>query len=141
MSEDREDSRRPSSLTGGAGFTLEDRIGAWLAAAMIAGESPLGVDFGPISEIQFQTAEPLDDVKVTASNSGRTWSASIKSFDLLTNSHLNDEFIDEAWGQMALDKFESDSLVGFACGPVAQGTLRQLEKLIATARHDSPENL
>ncbi len=66
-------------VTGGGGFTFEDRVGAWLAAGMAAGEMPLGVGVAVPVEVRFQGSASgffLDDMVVTGDVAGGPrWSA------------------------------------------------------------------
>jgi hypothetical protein len=41
----------PVKNLSGAGFTFEDRVGAWMAAALLAGATPLDAELGPPTRI------------------------------------------------------------------------------------------
>jgi hypothetical protein len=135
--------RTPPATTGGAGFHFEDRVGAWFAAALLAGRQPLGPRFGTLARIRFQTERALDDIEVTSeSDPERRWAASIKRFDMLSGASLREDFVSGAWQELTLDAFDADSdFVGFASGPVAPGNRRSVEKLIAAAGTDTPDGL
>jgi hypothetical protein len=137
------DPASPASGTGGAGFAFEDYVGAWFAAALLAGASPLGPQFGPIATIRFQAHQPLDDIVVTAaSEPPLIWSASVKRFDMLRGRKLHDEFVQAAWRELTAGYADGDRrFVGFASGPVADGNWRSLQKLISAAEKDTPIGL
>ena len=88
----------PAFNTGGGGFEYEDLVGAWVAAGLAAGASPLGVEIGVPRELRFQAAasgSTLDDIVITGDAEDEPrWCASIKSFDMLVGSKLPDEFVD-----------------------------------------------
>jgi hypothetical protein len=43
----------PVKNTSGGGYAFEDRVGAWPAAALLAGQAPLDADLGPPLRIDF----------------------------------------------------------------------------------------
>ncbi|MFI7027011.1 hypothetical protein ACIBMZ_30345 [Micromonospora sp. NPDC049900] len=128
-------------ITGGGGFTFEDRVGAWLAAGMAAGEMPLGVGVAVPVEVRFQGGASgfiLDDVVVTGDAARRPqWSASVKSFDMLTGARLHTEFVQAAWRDILADRFRpAADRVGLVSGSAAQGTWVELGELIGEAAAD-----
>ncbi|MGW4498902.1 hypothetical protein ACWENR_09825 [Micromonospora sp. NPDC004336] len=128
-------------ITGGGGFTFEDRVGAWLAAAMAAGEMPLGLGVAVPVEVRFQGSASgffLDDMVVTGDAAGRPrWSASVKSFDMLTGARLHTEFVEAAWRDILADRFRrAADRVGLVSGSAAQGTWVELGELIGEAAAD-----
>ena len=126
--------------TGGGGFVFEDQVGAWLAAGMAAGETPLGVKVGVPTEVRFQGSASeffLDDMVVTGDALGAPrWSASVKSFNMLTGDRLQTEFVQAAWRDILADRFQPADRVGLVTGSAAQGTWRELEELIGEADSD-----
>src|SRR4051812_32298471 len=111
---------------------------------MVAGESPVG-DLGPPQRIAFQEGvlgASLDDISIVAANGETRWYGSIKTFDLLTGSRLNDDFIATAWSQLLSPAFVPDrDFVGFVSGRAAEGNWQALLTLIETARTDAPDRL
>ena len=136
----------PASLTGGAGFSFEDRVGAWAGAALLSGASPVGADFGPLRAISFQGSalhEPLDDLVVVSRNQPhRRFTASIKSFDMLRGARLEAGFVADAWRRrLAADFDADDELLGLVSGSTAQGNWRSLVKLTTYAAADEPDRM
>jgi hypothetical protein len=137
--------RAPSAITtGGGGFEFENRVGAWVASALVAGTSPVG-QLGPPRVIGFQEkalGQVLDDIAVTAADGVTRWLASIKTYDLLTASKLNEEFVGEAWLQLLSDGFDlGRDFVGFVSGTAAEGNWQSLLQLIEEARTNPPDRL
>lgn len=127
--------------TGGGGFTFEDYVGAWLAAGMAAGEMPLGVGVAVPVAVRFQGSASgffLDDVVVTGDAAGGPqWSASVKSFDMLTRAKLHTGFVYAAWRDILADSFRpAADRVGLVSGSAAQGTWVELGELIGEAAAD-----
>ncbi|MET8042457.1 hypothetical protein ABZU25_16545 [Micromonospora sp. NPDC005215] len=128
-------------ITGGGGFNFEDRVGAWFAAGMAAGEMPLGVGVAVPVEVRFQGSASgffLDDMVVTGDAAGGPrWSASVKSFDMLTGARLHTEFVEAAWRDILADRFRrAADRVGLVSGSAAQGTWVELAELIGEAAAD-----
>lgn len=136
----------PASLTGGAGFSFEDRVGAWVAAGLLAGAQPLGTDFGPLSVISFQGSrvhQPLDDLLLlSCEQPSKRFTASLKSFDMLRGGKLETSFVADAWRRRLADDFDTDAeLLGFVSANTAHGAWRSLAKLVEYARNDDPNRL
>ena len=77
-------------------------------ARLLPGSSPVGLP-GPPRTIGFQEkalGQVLDDIAVTAADGVTRWLASIKTYDLLTASKLNEEFVRPAWLQLLSDRFD-----------------------------------
>ncbi|WP_229403322.1 hypothetical protein [Micromonospora okii] len=128
-------------ITGGGGFSFEDRVGAWLTAGMAAGEMPLGLGVAVPVEVRFQGSASgffLDDMVVTGDAAGGPrWSASVKSFDMLTGARLHTEFVEAAWRDILADRFRpAVDRVGLVSGSAAQGTWVELGELIGEAAAD-----
>jgi len=131
----------PAFNTGGGGFTYEDLVGAWAAAALLSGAAPLGLEVGPLGEIRFQTQSldrTLDDLLLAGEEiGGRRWSASIKSFDMLAAAELAPDFVRAAWHELLEGPFERNwDFIGFVCGRATEANWKALQKLIAAARSD-----
>jgi len=131
----------PTFTTGGGGFTFEDLIGGWLAAGLLAGASPLGGSIGVLATIRFQAGWDgwkLDDFVVTGGgDQAPRWTASAKSYNMLTGGRLPAEFVRQAWSDRLRDD-ERDGLdhVGFVCGQAAHGNWASLEKLVTYSAAD-----
>ncbi len=132
----------PTFTTGGGGFTFEDLIGGWLAAGLLAGASPLGVSIGAPATIRFQAGWDgwkLDDFLVIGDgDQAPRWTASAKSYNMLTGGRLPDEFVQQAWSDRLRDDHrEGLDHVGLVCGQAAQGNWASLEKLITYCGADT----
>jgi hypothetical protein len=135
----------PAFNTGGGGFHYEDLVGSWLVAAMLAGAEPLGPAIGIAAEIQFQRNAPgshLDDIVVVGEGlSGPRWSASVKSFDMLTGSKIEAAFVEVAWTELLEGSFEAGrDRIGLVCGRAAEGNWQELLDLTRTCAAD-PEGM
>jgi hypothetical protein len=133
-------------VSGGGGFEFEDLVGAWASAALLAGGSPLGVDFGVPRSIRFQASamgRALDDIVFhSSSGAGGEWTASVKSFDMLRGGRLHGEFVEQAWRHMLKGDFDRENdWVGFVSGPTAEGNWSALQQLILDAKSDTPDGL
>ena len=136
----------PAFSTGGGGFVFEDVVGGWAAAALLAGVSPFGIEFGVPTRVRFQGAAlgfELDDVVVVGGEPLLPVLAlSVKSFDMLRGAKVMSEFVEEAWAQLLSDGFRDGvDHVGFLSGSVAQTNVRALEHLISAARADTDAEL
>jgi hypothetical protein len=144
MTDDQQSTRArvaPAFNTGGGGFEFEDLVGAWCAAALAAGAAPLGVEIGIPGEIRFQGSASgwaLDDLVITGEGDGQPrWSASVKSFDMLSGSKLPAEFVATAWSEILASGFRAGrDRVGFVCGRAAEGNWDALLGLIGGAIAD-----
>lgn len=127
--------------TGGGGHDYEAAVGTWLAAALLAGASPLGSAVGLPQAIRLQARASgyrLDDIVVTGSAAGATTVAalSVKSFDMLKGRRLHDEFVEEAWKQILSAEFQEVDYVGFVCDRSALSNVNALDDLVKAARAD-----
>jgi hypothetical protein len=137
--------RAPSAITtGGGGFEFENRVGAWVASALVAGASPVG-QLGPPRTIGFQEKAlggVLDDISVTTADEVTRWLASIKTYDLLRSGKLDQEFVVQAWLQLLSDDFNlRRDFVGFVTGATAEGNWHSLLRLVEEARTNRPDRL
>ncbi len=132
----------PAFSTGGGGFEFEDLVGAFTAAALLAGAEPFGIEVGAVRSVRFQASAlgySLDDLVVEggAETTPRV-AASVKSFDVLRGGRLLAEFAEQAWRQLLGAGFrEGVDYVRFVCGEAAHGNLVALEELIRVARADT----
>lgn len=140
----------PALSTGGGGFTFETRAGAFIAAAMVAGEQPLGTDIGVPEQIRLQAGplgHVLDDVVVTGQDLHPTFGPSVlacsaKIFNMMPGGALLEEFVMGAWRELLREDFrEGHDRLGMLCGQAGAGNLRALEQLISAARGDSDAGL
>ena len=92
----------PIKLTGGRGFSFEDKVAAWYLAHLLTGRTPLGPSYGTVSRVDFQVGESgwrLDDLLITLHSSGtsRRAAISIKSNAQVTRKGLPANFVLSAW--------------------------------------------
>jgi hypothetical protein len=132
----------PAFSTGGGGFEFEDLVGAFTAAALLAGAEPFGVEVGVVRSVRFQARAlgySLDDLIVEGGvETTPRVAASVKSFDMLRGGRLLAEFVEQAWRDLLGAGFrEGVDSVGFVCGEAAHGNLVALEELIRVARADT----
>ncbi|HWK27202.1 MAG TPA: hypothetical protein VNS09_11590 [Solirubrobacter sp.] len=143
---DRPSNAKPTKNTGGGGFAFEDRVGAALAAFMLAGEAPLKPELGPPARLDFQVEADgwlLDDVLIHwATPSGQVrCCCSIKSYDMLQTTALA-SFVALAWRQILRQEFvEQRDLVGLVTATPSQTRWKDLQALIQDARSQTPEDL
>ncbi|MGO9790236.1 MAG: hypothetical protein ACLP8S_12290 [Solirubrobacteraceae bacterium] len=144
--DERSSGAGPAFVSGGGGFEFEDLIGAWASASLLAGGSPLGVEFGVPGSIRFQGSSigrTLDDILIQGSTEGiGEWTASVKSFDMLRGGRLNSDFVARAWQHILDGGFDRQrDWVGFVSGHVSDGNWTALHDLIIDARSDTTEGL
>jgi hypothetical protein len=87
--------------TGGGGFRYEDRVGAYIAAAILARARPRS-DLRVPERIDFQVADEgwaLDDLLYTASDGSRIC-LSIKSAQQFDGDRAPAEFVHDAWSEL-----------------------------------------
>ena len=92
------DKSSSTRLTGGEGFNFEDKVAAYFLASMLTGSHPCGVDFGAVSQVEWQVGGlgwQLDDLLVTsAAPTSVRYSISIKSDRQVTKTGFPQSFID-----------------------------------------------
>ncbi|WP_445185104.1 NACHT domain-containing protein [Pseudonocardia sp. Cha107L01] len=129
--------------TSGGGFTYEDQVGAYLAAALLADSHVLDVELGPPFRIDFQTAVDgwrLDDVLIHFSTPSGTsrWCVSVKSgayFAGAAPSDLNQRLWAELAQQSGSPFDEQQDLFGLITPPLEQGSYADLHELIRISRN------
>jgi hypothetical protein len=131
---------------GGGGFTFEDNVGAWLAAAMLVGAPPLDPELGAPIRIDFQVDVDgwcLDDVLITFTTA--RCCGSIKSFPQVANGRASADFVRRAWqdilgiSEAGLDP-DADRVV-MIMAPLDITARRDLQELIRLARAQDPADL
>lgn len=139
-------SASPVKTTSGGGYAFEDQVGAFLAAALLAGEPLLGTDVGPAFRIDFQVGVDgweLDDVLVTFASRVR-WCVSVKSSRYIGPSVPRD-FAERAWKEIAgvaRSGFDRGrDLIGVVTAPLDPGTFGHLQELIRLSREQDPVEL
>jgi hypothetical protein len=136
----------PVKNLSGAGFTFEDRVGAWMAAALLAGATPLDAELGPPTRIDFQVDADgwrLDDLLVTFA--AARWCASIKSFPQIKSGAASGDFVTRAWEELlgvSRSGFDPDiDLLGMISAPLDADARGDVHELIGMARAQAPEDL
>lgn len=140
---------RPVKITSGGGFTFEDYVGAFLAAALLARQPLLGGDVGRPHRIDFQVGADgwrLDDILVTFRQPGGTarWCVSVKSYTYIDSTAPTD-FVERAWSEVAGES-QSDytpdrDLLGLITAPLRADTYSDLQELIRLSREQEPNDL
>jgi hypothetical protein len=136
----------PVKNLSGAGFTFEDRVGAWMAAALLAGAEPLGAELGPPTRIDFQVDADgwrLDDLLVTFA--AARWCASIKSFPQIKSGAASAEFVARAWEEVlgaSGSGFDPNTdLLGMISAPLDPTARGDVHELIRLSNAQAPEDL
>jgi hypothetical protein len=133
----------PVKNTSGGGYAFEDAVGAWLAAALLADQAPLGADLGAPVRIDFQVSVDgwrLDDVLVTfrPADADVRWAASIKSNAQFSSTSAPADFVTRCWeelGGRSGSGFKPEhDLVGLVTAPLSGATYADLQELIRLAR-------
>lgn len=139
----------PVKVTSGAGFAFEDKVGAYLCAALLAGEHLLGTDVGPIRRIDFQVGADgwaLDDVLVTFGSGAETtrWCVSIKDTAYI-RARAPRPFVEQVWSELCGTSGSGfaigSDLVGLICAPLPGSTSSDLQELMRLARSQDPDDL
>ncbi len=136
----------PVKNLSGGGFAFEDRVGAWVTAAMLAGATPLAPELGPPTRIDFQLDADswrLDDPLVSFADA--RWCASIKSYAQIVADKATPDFVTRAWeeilGVSGSGFNPSADLLGTVTAPIDANSLEAVHDLIQLARAQEPENL
>src|SRR4051794_6462889 len=142
----------PVKATGGAGFSHEDKVGAYFAAAMLADAHPLrgqpATSAGTVDRIEFQTSVDgwqLDDVLLTLRSGSETWrcAISIKSGPQFAHGRASADFVERAWreflglGAAAFDP--SADRLALAAPPLSAAIRADLDELQRLAVQQEPE--
>ena len=135
--------------TSGFGFAIEDLVGAYLAAAMLARKPVIG-GLGPPVRIDFQVAVDgwaLDDVLVRFRRQDggiRRWAVSVKSGQQISSVASRD-FVDKAWNELlgrTRSGFNPDTdLVGLAIPSLHANTKKGLDDLVRKATYQDPSDI
>src|SRR5258708_7546681 len=136
----------PVKNLSGGGFAFEDRVGAWVAAAMLTGATPLDPELGPPTRIDFQVDADgwrLDDLLVSFADA--RWCASMKSYAQIDAGNAATDFVTRAWeeilGLSGSGFNTSADLLGMVTAPIDARSLGDIHDLIQLARAQEPENL
>ncbi|MBI5015326.1 MAG: hypothetical protein HZB55_07515 [Deltaproteobacteria bacterium] len=92
----------PVKLTGGRGFSFEDKVAAWHLAHLLTGRASLGADFGKVTRIDFQVGESgwrLDDMLITFQglSGSRRAALSVKSNAQVSRAGFPADFVRTIW--------------------------------------------
>ncbi len=140
----------PPKLTGGGGFTFEDKVCSWFLAHMLASLPPFDVDDNLIERIDFQTRPDgwfLDDVLLTISdnNSQHRYAISIKSNQQFSIVSAPKDFVQSSWEQFL--HFESDAFnpdldfLGLITSPLPNEIKTNLNGAVSKAKANDPDLL
>lgn len=131
-------------LTGGAGFTFEDRVAATYLSRLLAEGAALGLTTGIVSKVELQRAgfgEPLDDVIVGVTlqdGTNATLSLQVKRSLTISSAATNadwKETVARAWKTLNTTRFQPNAdRVGVVTGSVAEGPKRALRTICEWAR-------
>jgi hypothetical protein len=136
----------PVKNLAGGGFTFEDRVGAWLAVAMLSGAMPLDPTLGVPISVGFQVDADgwrLDDLLIAFE--GARCCGSVKSFVQVGDGRAAKEFVKRA-GEDILDTsgagFDREvDLVAMVTAPLELGARGDLQELIRLAKAQDPAEL
>lgn len=138
---------QPVKNTSGRGFAFEDQVGAFIAAAMLAGKPLLDPSWGPPHRVDFQVGQDgwvLDDLLVTfrADNRRRRWAASVKSFVYIGGTAPR-AFVQAAWEEIACESRFDRSVdhIGVVTAPLDRNVKNDLDELVRLASEQSPRDL
>ena len=142
--------RAPTKATGGGGYTFADKVDAGFLAQMLKRAFPIEPEFGPITEVHFETRDSgqiLDDLLVVLKrgNELTRCAISVKSNRQLTKAGFNDEFVGDAWEQWegAVDSTfnrETD-LLGLVVGAIDNPILEEWRELQKQDFATTPERM
>ena len=122
----------PTKATGGGGFTFADKVAAWFLTQILSRKFPLEPEFGPITELHFETSESrnaLDDLLLVMKrgNVAVRCAVSVKSNRHLTPAGFNKEFVQDAWQQYRASAGRNangqSDLLGLIVGAIDDTTL------------------
>ena len=132
--------------TSGGGFSFENHVGAYLAAAMLSQNPVIGRLGAPV-KVSFQVKVDgwmLDDILVSfrsTSRGTRRWAASVKSMPAI-NHVASPEFVEGAWAEVlgcTGSGFDPErDYVGLVC-PLADTAKRDLDALLDLAGERKPK--
>lgn len=136
----------PVKNLSGGGFAFEDRVGAWVTAAMLAGARPLDPEMGPPTRIDFQVDVDgwrLDDLLVSFADA--RWCVSIKSYAQIVADKASSDFVMRAWeellGLSGSGFNPSTDLLGMVTTPIDVKSPGDIHGLIQLARAQELQNL
>jgi len=127
----------PPKSTGGGGYVFEDKVSAWFLAHMLTGVPPLGVDFGQLESVSFQTKVDgwyLDDLLLSF-DGGRRYAISVKSSDQFEHARAPADFVSAIWNQwLGGSPFDAETdYMGLASAPQQPDVRRALASLVRKA--------
>lgn len=138
----------PTKATGGGGFTFADKVAACFLTQLLLRKFPLDAEFGPLSELHFETSESgnaLDDLLLVMRRGTSTTrcAVSVKSNRQLTKEGFNKEFVQDAWDQYRRrgGRDPQADLLGLVVGEIDDPTLQEWLGLQTQAASTTPERL
>lgn len=136
--------------TGGAGYSFEDKVGAYFCIRLLQGSFPFDPAFGVLQGIAFQNRVDgwfVDDVLLTLNDGGNTRKCglSVKSNIQFGKKTAPADFVVAAWPLYLAEGSEAfvkgHDLLGLVTPPLASETRTPLMELLRLARCQSPEDL
>ena len=140
----------PTALTGGAGFSYEDQIGAYFILHMLAGRQPLGPDYGTIHAVHFQARESewlLDDLLVELQTHDQKHSLAIsaKRRRQVTRKRFPADFVQTVWeqwlGRTSACFVKGRDLLGLVTGQLADPVKEAWNDLLRESLLTDPARL
>jgi hypothetical protein len=136
----------PVRSTGGAGFSFEDKVGAYFGAALLAEADPVvEAQLGRPVRLDFQVKADgwlLDDLLVTFASGARLM-LSIKSNVQFKGGRAPADFVEAAWRELlGSGGFDAErDLVGLVTAPLPGDVGARLRELQRLSRHQDPLDL
>jgi hypothetical protein len=136
----------PVFSTGGGGFEYEDHVAAFVLAAMLAGQPPLGEEIGLVRRIDWQTAQSrwaFDDLLLTCDGpEGRRVAVSCKAGAYVTSGGWPADAVEQLWQQWTsppTNQFRRGvDRLAVVTGALAQGVDQAWDRLLQEALATDP---
>jgi hypothetical protein len=130
----------PLKSTSGTGFDFESYVGAFFLACLLAGDPPVGLDFGCITRIDFQVQVMgwyLDDMLLTFEKQQRL-AISVKSNTQITSEGAPEDFARDVWEQFLHEGSQifdaTNDYLALATTPLAPEVNSDLQEILRWAR-------
>lgn len=131
----------PPFVTGGGGFAYEDRVAAYVLAAMLAEQPPFGEELDIVVRVDWQTGVSgwrFDDLLVTHQGTReRRTAISCKSGRYVTGGGWPEEAVTRVWEQWTRSQGnpfrKGDDVLAIATGNIAQDAKEAWDRLLQDA--------
>ena len=139
-----------TKLRAGAGFTFEDKVGAYFLVCILTGHSPFSAAMGTISRADFQVDRetwPFDDLLITLDSSLGQFrcSFSVKSDQQFTQYSAPPDFVQDCWSALIQDQLttfnKSSDRFGLITGPLPIRVQNSITDLLNKAENNDPLHL